>query len=62
MTGILGWVLLIGGLGLILLGLARPNEDHRPFMRGQFMFLVYPSFCLVLVTAGIVMVTAQVLR
>ncbi len=57
-----GWVSLGLGIGLVCLGMPRRDEACRPFLRGALMPVFYPSLCLVLISFGLVMLTANLLR
>jgi hypothetical protein len=57
-----GWVSLGLGIALVLVGMPRRDEECRPFLRGSLMPIVYPSLCLLLISAGLVTVTAGSLR
>jgi hypothetical protein len=57
-----GWASLGLGIALVFLGIPRGAEDCRPFLRGPLMPLVYPSLCLVLISFGLVTLSANLLR
>ena len=54
-----GWVSLGLGIALVLVGMPRKDEECRPFLRGSLMPIVYPSLCLVLISVGLVSLTAR---
>jgi hypothetical protein len=62
MIAAFGWVSLGLGMILVLVGMPRRDEECRPYLRGSLMPLVYPPLCLVLISSGLVTVTASYLR
>ncbi|MGA0594600.1 hypothetical protein [Enterovirga sp. CN4-39] len=58
----LGGIILAAGVVLVIIGTARRGEECRPFLRGSLMFLVFPSLCLVLISAGLVSLGETLLR
>lgn len=60
--GLTGGFALLGlGLGLFLFGIPRGGEDMRPFLRGVFVQVAYPSLCLVLIALGAAVVITSLL-
>lgn len=59
MTG--GFVLLGLGLGLVLFAIPRGGEDVRPFLRGGFVQVAYPSLCLVCLALGAAFIITSLL-
>ena len=57
----IGLVLLGSGVGLLVLAIPRAGEDIRPFLRGDFMQVAYPSTCLALMAFGSAIVVAWLL-
>ena len=50
---------LAAGVALVAVAIPRRGEDFRPFLRGSLMPILYPSLCLVLISLGLVAITAS---